>query len=509
MRTGIDRPRTDLTSEITLSFSRRDFLVRSSAVTAAFGAIHVVGQRRSLGAALMNAITDPRAAEAGYGELLPDLSGILELPKGFRYQIVSRVGDLMDDGFFVPGKPDGMATFPGSSPDQTILIRNHEITDDLSWGGAFGSANELLTRVPDGMMYDRGSAQSPYTRPCLGGTTTVFFNTRTQRVEKQFLSLAGTVYNCAGGRTPWGSWLTCEESTQKKEKSFEQEHGYVFEVPASATGLVKPVPYKAMGRFRHEACGINPDNSIVYMTEDVEDGLLYRFIPNTQRELVRGGRLQAMVALDAKSLDSRNWPAAGRSRAVAAGAKLRIGWVDIQDVESPDDSLRKQGFANGAIKFARGEGAWMGNDGLYFACTTGGEAKLGQIWRFQPPAADIEGTPKEATSAETAGTLTLHYEPTDTTAMANADNITIAPWGDLIVCEDLVGDKGGGGPIPPGRRQYLMGMTPAGETYKIARNMLSLSEFAGCTFSPDGSTLFINLQGSGLTLAITGPWKRA
>ena len=71
----------------------------------------------------------------------------------------------------------------------------------------------------------------------------------------------------------------------------------------------------------------------------------------------------------------------------------------------------------------------------------------------------------------------------------------MAPWGDLIVCEDGGGD------------QYLVGVTPAGELYKFGHNAISSSEFAGATFSPDGSTLFVNIQGNGLTLAITGPWE--
>lgn len=470
-----------------MSVSRRDFLVRSAAITTAFASLEHFAGSRSLGSVLHDRGLRPD----GYGDLVADRSGILDLPSGFRYQIVSRVGDRMDDGFFVPGQPDGMATFPGES-GRVILVRNHEINDNVVLGSAFGESNELFVKVPEDRMYDRGHS----TKPCLGGTTTVVYNTRTQRVEKEFLSLAGTVNNCAGGRTPWGSWLTCEETTQKREAHFECDHGYVFEVPASATGLIKPVPLKAMGRFRHEACGVNPETSIVYLTEDVDDGLLYRFIPNRRQDLSGGGRLQAMVALDARSLDSRNWDKPG---GVPVGTKLRIGWVDISNVESPADDLRKQGFALGAIKFARAEGAWFGDRTLYFACTTGGSAKLGQIWRYVPPPADIEGTPQEARSP---GMLDLFVEPNDTGAMANADNITTATWGDLIVCEDIVEQTAG-------RKQHLLGITPLGNVYKLARNMQNRSEFAGCVFSPDGSTLFVNIQGSGLTLAITGPWRTA
>lgn len=468
-----------------MSVSRRDFLVRSAAITTAFASLEHFAGARSLGRTLREA----RPLPDGYGELLPDRSGILDLPRGFRYCIVSRVGDKMDDGFFVPGKPDGMATFPGEG-GKTIIVRNHEIFDDVSWGGAFGEQNELFVKVPEDRMYDRGHA----TKPCLGGTTTVVFNTRTQRVEKEYLSLAGTLNNCAGGRTPWGSWLTCEETTQKKEAHFDCDHGYVFEVPSKATGLFKPVPLKAMGRFRHEACGVNPANSIVYMTEDVEDGLLYRFIPSRKQDLTSGGRLQAMVALDSKSLDTRNWD---KPDGVPVGTKLSIGWIDIENVESPADDLRKQGFANGAIKFARAEGAWFGDKTLYFACTTGGKAKLGQIWRYVPPTGDVEGTDAEDKSP---GVLDLFVEPNDTNAMANADNITMSTWGDLIVCEDIIEGKAG-------RRQHLLGITPQGTVYRLARNMQNKSEFAGCVFSPDGTTLFVNLQGQGLTLAITGPWR--
>ena len=105
--------------------------------------------------------------------------------------------------------------------------------------------------------------------PCLGGTTTLVYDTRTQTLEKHFLSLIGTIRNCAGGLTPWNTWITCEETMQKAEGTYDADHGYNFEVPASADiGLADPIPLKAMGRFNHEAVAVDPKTGIVYETED-------------------------------------------------------------------------------------------------------------------------------------------------------------------------------------------------------------------------------------------------
>ena len=162
-------------------------------------------------------------------------------------------------------------------------------------------------------------------------------------------------------------------------------------------------------------------------------------------------------------------------------------WIDVDHVEAPDDDLRNRGFNAGAARFARGEGIWYGNGEFYFACTNGGEAKIGQIWKYIPTAA--EGDDDEP------GNLQLFLEPNDGELVENADNLTIAPWGDLILCEDRAG------PVI-----RLVGVTTSGNIYPFAMTHLH-SEFAGATFSPDGSTLFVNIQGAGLTLAITGPWQ--
>jgi secreted PhoX family phosphatase len=241
-----------------------------------------------------------------------------------------------------------------------------------------------------------------------------------------------------------------------------------------------------MGRFNHEAVAVDPDSGVVYQTEDAQDGLIYRFIPNVPEQLAAGGRLQALAVVDQPSLDTRNWD----EQTVAPGTELAVTWVDMNNVEAPENDLRLRGFADGAARFARGEGMWYGNDAVYFACTNGGRAKKGQIWRYVP--SSDEGTHEEANNP---GRLSLFIEPNNGALVDNADNLTVAPWGDLILCEDGSGD------------QNLVRVTPGGEISRFGHNAVSNSEFAGATFSPDGSTLFVNIQGNGLTLAIVGPWQ--
>jgi secreted PhoX family phosphatase len=251
--------------------------------------------------------------------------------------------------------------------------------------------------------------------------------------------------------------------------------------------MVEPTPLIEMGRFNHEAIAVDPSTGIIYQTEDVADGAFYRFIPNVPGELHKGGRLQAMKAKNRRAFDARNWD---RAPEMSLGEVVEIEWVDITDVESPDDSLRYQAAEKGGIVFARGEGAWHGNDAVYFACTNGGRAQKGQIWRYVP--SRFEG---QADESAFPGRLQLFAEPNDGEIVDNADNITVAPWGDLIVCEDGSGE------------QYLRGITPDGRFYTLAKNTKGNSEFAGANFTPDGRTLFVNIQHNGLTLALRGPWQ--
>lgn len=414
-----------------------------------------------------------------YGPLKRDSESYLDLPDGFNYKIISKAGSKMNDGLILPGAGDGMATFASPS-GKVILIRNHELSPGSS-KGPFGKNNELLSDFDKSNMYDYGYGKTP----SVGGTTTLVYNETTQQVELEYLSLAGTIRNCAGGPTPWGSWLSCEENVAPISESTEQAHGYNFEVVASESiSLATPNPLKAMGRFNHEAVCVDPKTSIVYQTEDRGDSLIYRFIPKTKTKLAEGGRLQVLCFADQKKMDTRNW--SGRN--VETNVAYDVEWKDINNVESPDDDLRKRGYEMGAARFARGEGMWYGNNEIFFACTNGGPDELGQVFKYVP--SQYEGTTQEKNMP---GKLYLFAESDNKNILKNCDNLTISPWGDIILCEDH-------------EDAFIRGITPSGQIYTFGHNVGSHSEFAGATFSPSGKTLFVNIQGNGHTLAITGPW---
>ena len=416
-----------------------------------------------------------------FGPLVPDPEKYLDLPKGFSYKIISRKGDKMDDGLLVPGAPDAMGTFP-LSEDRVIIIRNHELRPEYPDNGPFGLNNELLGHLPPGDFYDAGNLE----KPCLGGTTTIIYNETTGEVEKQYLSLAGTIRNCAGGVTPWGSWITCEEDLTKSDGVLEKDHGFNFEVPATEhIARAEPIALTDMGRFNHEAVCVDPATSIVYQTEDRGDSLFYRYIPHEKENLRMGGKLQALAVKGKQGFDTRNW----EIHTLNSGQEVEVEWIDMDNILSPEDDLRFRGHGKGAALFARGEGIWFGDKELYFACSSGGPMQLGQIFKYIP--SPWEGTERES---EVAGKLVLFAESKSNEEMKMCDNITIAPFGNVVVCEDN------------GERNRILGITPEGVVYPIGLNVSSASEFAGAVFSPSGKTLFVNIQGHGHTLAITGPW---
>ena len=404
------------------------------------------------------------ASVPAYGPLVKDPAGMLDLPRGFSYRLLSSLGNAMSDGGTVPDKADGMGCFDLGN-GEIALVRNHELVPADKAGGpiakGFGTRNGEI--VP-------------------GGTTNIVLDAATLQVKREFRTLGGTIRNCSGGVTPWNSWLTCEESPtgpgQRYGEGLARNHGWVFEVPANATGLVDPVPLTAMGRFNHEAACVDPATGIVYLTEDRGDGVLYRFLPTKRGDLRAGGRLQAMV-IDGLA-DTRNWDAA----TMPVRQLFEASWIDLDNVEAPEDDLRTRAAAKGAAVVARGEGIHMGTDEVFVCSTNGGRRKLGQIFKLIP------GRDRRPDMVE------LFFESEREEQFNYGDNLTVSPQGHLIVCEDQYTDV---------VDNHLRGITPDGRAYDFGRLTMQ-TELAGGCFSPDGKWFFVNAYSPTRTLAITGPW---
>lgn len=403
-----------------------------------------------------------------------DLSDIplLDLPEGFRYTAFSLTGMTMSDGARVPGDHDGMACFRGPR-GTSILVRNHELSPGENEFGDTGGVD-----IPGAARrYDDFEGRGG------GGTTTLIVD-RNGRLVRDFGSLAGTIRNCAGGPTPWGSWISCEEnvSTPASTDGVTKKHGYNFEVPARR-GARPPEPLIAMGRFNHEATATDPATGFVYQTEDRGDSAFYRFRPNRFARLREGGVLEALVYTGIPNRDTRSGILG------ELGVPMPVEWITIENVDPAEDTLRFEAQAKGAALFERGEGCWYGNGQIYFVCTSGGDVDGGQVFAYDP----------------VARTITLVVESTDRSRLDRPDNITVAPDGTLYLCED------GGG------EQFVVGVDCNGGLFPFARNALvrpdrnfapDNSEFAGACFSPDGTKLFVNTQGVGITFCIWGPWQR-
>lgn len=439
-----------------MTVSRRKFLTLAGATAAgatALSPLEAFYARVARGQAVRG---------AGYGALSPKLPTntdelpqslrnvpILELPDGFNYTAFSITGQMMADGNPVPGAHDGMAAFPGPNRT-TILVRNHELSPTSG------------TQVVTAQKYDAAAR---------GGTTTLVVGSN-RRLIRDFASIGGTTRNCAGGPTPWGTWVTCEETFNTGSAGVIR-HGYNFEVPATANiAIANPVPLREMGRFNREAIAVDPDTGFVYQTEDRGDSCFYRFRPNQYGNLRSGGVLEALVIQGAPQ-DTR------RGYLGFKNVPLTATWVRIDNPDPVTDTVRVEARNKGAALFARGEGAWYGNGLVYFTCTSGGDIGRGQVFAYNPR----------------NSTITLVVESIAQSELDSPDNITVAPFGDLILCEDGSGE------------QFVVGVNSRGELYQLARNNLNTSEWAGACFSPEGQTLFVNIQSPGITLAIWGPWS--
>jgi len=486
------------------SWSRRSFLrggaalLGSAALPAAFHAL-LLRQARAgrLRAAALSPVPNPYGAPV----LTPDLTtglDLLSLPPDFTYRSIGWTGDPMADGTPTPPAHDGMAVvdmLPGRAGD-LVLIRNHEVIFGPLIGGGTSAP------VYDDVRVGQNRAG--------GGTTTMIFR-RGQLLETR-PSLAGTVVNCAGGPTPWGSWLSCEETISDASTLGGRIHGFVFEVPSPARGVASAVPIAGMGLMKHEAAAVDPRSGIVYETEDNETvSGFYRYRPHDRSgrvgSLEAGGVLEMLRVVGANGADLD---------VPEPGAVYPVDWAPISDPSALPEGAEgsflyfgesvpyTQGRENGAARFRRLEGCWYGAGSIWFVDTSGGAARNGVVWRYTP-AAD-----------ETApGRLEAFFVSSSSDAADNIDNITVSPRGGLVSCEESRGATG----------NRLLGFTPDGSSFEFARNRIEIaaaipgkpaiapgdyrsSEWAGACFDPTGRWLFANIQKPGVTFAITGPWAR-
>lgn len=421
-----------------------------------------------------------KVAGIGYGPLKPvrDLATglpLIMLPEGFSYRSFGWAGAPMADGAPTPNAHDGMGLVR-TRGDVATLVRNQEV---VRADGAFGPA------------------PSHYDPLCSGGTVTIDFDLAKGEMISLRPSLSGTLQNCAGGTTPWNSWLSCEEFVSTKDlqvmtkdgmRQLQRDHGYVFEVPADGESSGEPLV--GLGQFRHEAATVRPADGVVYLTEDMEpEAGFYRFLPDRRGQLRRGGHLQMMKVAGRDDLRS----------GLKAGQRFKVEWVNIEHPDQGFDrerndgrGVQRQGRAQGAARFTRLEGVIAGDNEVFFTATNGGDAACGQVFCFYPDEQE----------------LMLVYESPDPATLDYPDNITLSPRGGLVVCQDSRGAV-----------EHLYGLTRGGELFQFARNNVHLdgylgfagdfssAEWAGCCFSADGRWLFANVYDPGFTVAITGPWR--
>ncbi|MBA63403.1 MAG: phosphatase [Planctomycetaceae bacterium] len=464
--------------------SRRRFIASTAAGISSASIACTLGNFNHAVAGQLNK-SDKRSP---YGPLKPtsDINTglpLLMLPEGFSYQTYGWTGQPMADGRRTPSSHDGMGVIDSTDGIFT-LCRNHE---------------------RGGLIASFADSRHTYDANAPGGTTNVVFDGGAGKFISSRASLSGTVRNCAGGVTPWGTWLTCEETTvgseATSEPQHEKSHGWIFEVPANGQGNPKPI--KTMGRFVHEAIAVDPRTSYVYETEDRGTSGLYRFRPNTKGKLHEGGTLEMLRVPGHPDL----------SKDVKAGAVYGdLQWVKIDDPElahTPETTnslgVYIQGRKKGGTNFNRLEGIWYYDGSMFFDSTSGGNAKAGQIW--------------ELNIAE--NTLHLVFESPSKQVLNMPDNMAVSSRGGIIICEDC-----GITTIqtPQGIKRYfprLHALSPEGEIHLFAENNTVIekpingikgdfrgSEWTGANFSPDGKWLFANIQTPGFTVAITGPWEK-
>jgi hypothetical protein len=498
-----------------MTLTRRQILTGGAAGVglAVAGTMPSLGVANAAAPASRPSHDDARSGGRPFPPLQDDPAGIVALPQGFSYAIASRAGetDLSFGQGKTPDLHDGTAVVDAGRRGITI-IQNHELTPNAA---TFGVPHVA------GTVYDPGSMNA-------SGCTVLTTDSHGNRTG-EWVGLSGTVRNCAGGPTPWGSWLTCEEifitagttwSAGGQTGTYEQNHGYVFEVMAAPSDQQLPAPIKAFGRFEHEAIALEPGLTRAYLTEDAggPNGLVYRWTAPRGVRLRPGiahqlndtsGTFEAMqIRLD----DGSVLPDVAYITSAQLGRPFKVTWVAVPDREATSTPIRQQ-FANGTVtRGKKFEGIWSDRRGAYIVNSFAfGASDLpadatkhdGMVWFYDFADETITLVtyfPHNAL-AETEGP----FPPLADLTFDGPDNVSVTPWGTLILAEDGV------------RASHVLSAVPGGPTYAIARGQLSngtsngaptYSEFTGPTFTPDGKILFVNIQNPGITLAITGPWSR-
>ena len=450
-----------------------------------------------------------------FGPLESRAGDLLALPRGFSYEVVAVSGKTeITDGRgkavgSTPERPDG--TVVVETGRGLRLVQNHEASP--------GSPQPVP--LVEGTTYDEGA---------LGGGCTVIDTTRNGKRRSEWVGLSGTIGNCAGGPTPWGSWLTCEESEAKAGSAagagtLQKDHGYVFEVFADQPSVQVPKPIKAWGRFPHEAVVVEPGRRRVYLTEDASKptGLFYRWSAPTGLKLKPriaeqlGANDGVLEALAVRGPDGSVLPDLAYVTAAQIGRPFATRWVKVPDRHARDTSTRMQ-FADGAVTHSKKlEGAWGDRHGAYFVASfafAAGDLPAdatphdGQLWYYE------YATETLTLVAYFPYNPLLHSETVDPEtglgrsrdlAFDGPDGCHVSPYGSLVLTED------------GNTANHLLSWSRETGAQAIARNLIVqeknasgvgvYSEMTGPCFAPDGTVLFGNVQEPGHVFAIRGPWR--